>query len=460
MSELLQSGQHPDADQLSAFVEHVLPAHEQEETLAHLAVCSACRSIVALSLPPVEEEPIPQPARRPWLSGWNLVWSGTAALAAMVLVGVLLRNNSSVPSRVRSHVPPAQTALASPPPPPPVLHQLLPGSAGRLTQQTPPLSSAASRAKVTAKQQTAGALPGRHDRQLETSPPVSGVVGGIANRATTPAFGAAAQTSVSVSAAPDALQMEKIAVRSTLGPDQAQVILSQHPLPSGLQALSAVANAGRAVAIDAHNVLFLSDDAGGHWSAISPPWQGRAVKVELASSTFGNSVDAMGAGAPFKPSPAPVSGLVASESAEQGKSSIRGDVTDPGGASIPNVSVVITNSLTQVSHTTRTDGSGHYAVENLDPGNYALEAEAPGFVSQQLSGVALNPAQQSQMNLRLAVGSLSQTVEVQGQNRLVSRAPAVAKTFVARGTILSRFEVTTDTGEQWTSSDGRSWKRK
>jgi hypothetical protein len=132
MSELLQSGQHPDADQLSAFVEHVLPAHEQEETLAHLAVCSACRSIVALSLPPVEEEPIPQPARRPWLSGWNLVWSGTAALAAMVLVGVLLRNDSSVRSRVRSHVPPAQTALASPPPPPPVLHQLLPGSAGRL----------------------------------------------------------------------------------------------------------------------------------------------------------------------------------------------------------------------------------------------------------------------------------------------------------------------------------------
>ena len=437
MSELLQSGQHPDADKLSAFVEHVLPAHEQEETLAHLAVCSACRSIVALSLPAVEEQPILQPARRPRLSGWNLVWSGTAALAAMVLVGVLLHNDSSVPS----YVAPAQTARAVPLPPPLVLHQLRPDAATKgaqtFTQQTQPPSAAAPRAK-------AGAPPGRHDRQIQAAPPVAGAVGGIANGATT--------ASVSVAAANDALQTENVALRSTLGPDQAEVILSRHPLPSGLEAVSAVANARQAVAIDAHNVLFLSDDGGEHWSAISPPWQGRAVKVELASSTPGNRVDAIGTGAPFKPRPAPVFGLVPS----QKKSSIDGDVTDSSGASIPGASVVVTNSLTQVSRTTRTDGSGHYVVNNLDPGTYALEAEAPGFTSQQLSGVALNPAQQSQMNLRLAVGSLSQTVEVQGQNRVVPGASLVA----ARSPILSRFEITTDTGEQWTSTDGRSWNRK
>jgi hypothetical protein len=449
MSDLLQSGQHPDADQLSAFVEHVLPAHEQEETLAHLAVCSACRSIVALSLPPVEERPIPLAARRPWLSGWNLVWSATASLAAVVLVGVLLRSGSSVPS----HVPPAQRAQVSPPPPPPpppVLHQLLPRSAGTVTQQAPPVSPAAPGPK-------AGASLGHHDRQLQAAAGVSGVAGGIANRAAAPAFGAATQSSVAVAAANDALQMEQVAVRSTLGPDEAQVILSHHPLPSGLQALSAVTNTRQAVAIDAHNVLFLSDDAGEHWSAISPPWQGRAVKVELASSSPGTT---MGAGAQFRPSPAPAFGLVPSQSAAQKKSSIRGEVTDSSGASIPDASVVVTNSLTQVSRTARTDDSGHYVVDNLDPGTYAVEAEAPGFVSQQLSEVGLHPGQQSQMDLRLAVGSLSQTVEVQGQNGVVSGASAAGKAFAARRPILSRFEVTTDTGEQWTSTDGRSWKRR
>jgi hypothetical protein len=437
MSELLQSGQHPDADQLSAFVEHVLPAHEQEDTLAHLAVCPACRSIVALSLPAVEEQPIPQPLRRPWPSGWNLVWSGTAALAAMFLVGVLLRNGPSVPSRVPSHAPPAQTAMDRPLPPPIVLHQQ--------RRQADATSSA-----------KAGAPSGHHDRLPQAAPGVSGVAGGIANRAATPAFDATTQSSVAVSAASDALQMEKVAVRSMLLPDEAQVILSHHPLPSGLQALSAVANARQAVAIDAHNVLFLSEDAGEHWSAIPAPWQGRAVKVELASSTAGNRVNPMGTGAQFSPSPAPVSTLVPAESAAKGNSSIRGDVTDPSGASIPNASVVVINSLNKVSRTTRTDGSGHYAVDNLDPGTYTLEAEAPGFVSQQLFGVALSPAQQSQKNLKLAVGSLSQTVEVQGRNGVISGLSAVA----ARRPVLSRFEVTTDSGEQWISTDGRSWKRK
>jgi Carboxypeptidase regulatory-like domain len=459
MSELLQSGQHPDADQLSAFVEHVLPAHEQEETLAHLAVCPVCRSIVALSLPAVEEQPIPRPVRRPWLSGWNLVWSGTAALAATVLVGVLLRSVSSAPSRVPSEVP-AQTARAAPPAPPVVLHQLLPEAAGTSSQQTPPLSAAPSGATAATKQKTAEVPPGLHDRQLQTAPAVSGVAGGIANRAATPTFGAA-QSSVSVTAANDALQTENIVLRSTVVSDQAQVILNHHPLPSGLHALSAVANGRQALAIDAHNVLFLSDDGGEHWSAISAPWQSHAVKVELASSTTGNSLDAMGVAAHFQQqSPAPLGIVVPNESATQAKSSIRGDVTDLSGASIPNVSVSVTNSLTRVSHSTTTDGSGHYAFDNLDPGTYALEAKAPGFASQQLSAVALNPAQQSQMNLKLAVGSLSQTVEVQGQDRLVTMAPMLGKTFAARHSILSRFEITTDTGEKWTSADGRSWMRK
>ncbi len=83
MSDLLQSGQHPDADQLSAFIEDALPAHEQEETLAHLATCSHCRSIVALSLPPTEvlAEAHPETVRRPWLSSWIMVWpAGVSSL--------------------------------------------------------------------------------------------------------------------------------------------------------------------------------------------------------------------------------------------------------------------------------------------------------------------------------------------------------------------------------------------
>ncbi len=112
MSELLQSGQHPDADQLSAFIERALPAHEQEETLAHLATCSHCRNLVALSMPATD--PLPQePARRPWLSGWMMVWPAGAALAALILAGIYIRNGLVVEKRV----PPTQTARSIPPAP-------------------------------------------------------------------------------------------------------------------------------------------------------------------------------------------------------------------------------------------------------------------------------------------------------------------------------------------------------
>src|SRR6266851_1380063 len=110
MSELLQSGQHPDADQLSAFIERALPSHEQEETLAHLAICPHCRSIVALSMPAADPLPL-EPARRPWLSGWMMVWPAGAALAAMLLAGIYIWNGFVV----EKHVPPTQSARSIPP---------------------------------------------------------------------------------------------------------------------------------------------------------------------------------------------------------------------------------------------------------------------------------------------------------------------------------------------------------
>ena len=113
MSELFQAGQHPDADQLNAFVERTLPAHEQQQTLAHLALCPHCRQIVALSLPPADESPIlpPEPVRHRW---W--AWAGIPALAAIVLVIVFVRHEQR---NVRYTSVLSQMADARKPAPPP-----------------------------------------------------------------------------------------------------------------------------------------------------------------------------------------------------------------------------------------------------------------------------------------------------------------------------------------------------
>jgi hypothetical protein len=148
---------------------------------------------------------------------------------------------------------------------------------------------------------------------------------------------------------------------------------------------------------------------------------------------------------------------------EEPKATLSGQITDPAGAAIPSVSVAVTNSVTKVVLRTTTDPAGRYIVEQLDPGTYTLETEAQGFTPREVSGLSLNPAQQSRKDLTLAVGALAQTVEVQGQIQPALAAPKVRERISAARVAappVPRFEITTDTGEHWTSADARSWQRK
>jgi hypothetical protein len=122
MSEYLQSGQHPDADQIGAFVEHALPAHERERMFNHLAACPECRAIAALSLPPIDEpaKPLAAPARRPWWSGWTLAWPAAAAVAALTVLVVYIHRAAEAPSVPASN----QIAVSHVPAPPAPQEQL------------------------------------------------------------------------------------------------------------------------------------------------------------------------------------------------------------------------------------------------------------------------------------------------------------------------------------------------
>jgi hypothetical protein len=95
MTTTFQPGQHPDADQLNAFAEHALPIHEQQATLAHLATCADCRAVVYLAQTGVPEAfapPQPVALRRPWFASWMVAFPAAATLAVLVLVTVHLRN--------------------------------------------------------------------------------------------------------------------------------------------------------------------------------------------------------------------------------------------------------------------------------------------------------------------------------------------------------------------------------
>jgi Putative zinc-finger len=124
MTQLLQSGQHPDADQLSAFAEHALPPHEQQQTLAHLAECADCRAIVFLAQQPdlaATTQPRPVAARRPWFSGWNLALPAALALAALVLITIHLRKPTTDQRQTATDNTAHMEQLAAPAQVPPVV---------------------------------------------------------------------------------------------------------------------------------------------------------------------------------------------------------------------------------------------------------------------------------------------------------------------------------------------------
>jgi len=84
------AGSHPDADQMTAFVERSLGAREREQVLEHLARCAGCREVVAVTLPspPEEATRATQPAREFQWFGWqSLRW---AAVAATFVIAVSL----------------------------------------------------------------------------------------------------------------------------------------------------------------------------------------------------------------------------------------------------------------------------------------------------------------------------------------------------------------------------------
>src|SRR5580692_2059091 len=74
----------------------------------------------------------------------------------------------------------------------------------------------------------------------------------------------------------------------------------------------------------------------------------------------------------------------------QGIGTIKGTVTDPSTAVVPNAAIHITGA--GQTRDEKTDGQGQYTV-SLPPGTYVLRITAPGFVTVTLPSVAVTAGQ-------------------------------------------------------------------
>jgi hypothetical protein len=97
---------------------------------------------------------------------------------------------------------------------------------------------------------------------------------------------------------------------------------------------------------------------------------------------------------------------------------ITGVVSDPSGAVIPNATVALKNNGTGQTQNATTNQSGVYRFSLLTPGQYTVTVNASGFQNTERT-VTVVVGQATNINMQLAVGSSSQTVEVTAEGGVV-----------------------------------------
>src|ERR1700744_1828644 len=106
----------------------------------------------------------------------------------------------------------------------------------------------------------------------------------------------------------------------------------------------------------------------------------------------------------------------------QATGSIRGTVVDTSQAIISGAAVVATNSATGVSRSEGSNQDGIFVFPDLPIGNYQLQVSKTGFQTQKSDGIVLLTGQTLNLQIALAVGSETQSVEVTSAAPLIQTA--------------------------------------
>jgi hypothetical protein len=110
-----------------------------------------------------------------------------------------------------------------------------------------------------------------------------------------------------------------------------------------------------------------------------------------------------------------------------------GTVTDPQGAAVPGAQVKVVNKETGQIFETAADEKGLWSVPSLATATYTVTVNHPGFKTTTVENVKIDAGVPAQVNAKLEVGALAETVEVQaGAEVLQTSSATVTSTLVGR----------------------------
>ena len=103
---------------------------------------------------------------------------------------------------------------------------------------------------------------------------------------------------------------------------------------------------------------------------------------------------------------------------------VGGYVTDPSGAVVPSAQITITSYDGSFSRTAASDAGGQWLIAGLPSGNYKIMAEHAGFRTI-VYNVNYNADQPAAYNFPLSASSVSEVVEVNGQQSTVETSTSI-----------------------------------
>ena len=115
----------------------------------------------------------------------------------------------------------------------------------------------------------------------------------------------------------------------------------------------------------------------------------------------------------------------------QQNSEIAGTVTDQAGAAVVGANVTLTEAGTGFTKETTSNNVGYYRVSGLNIGTYEVKVVAKGFQTAVTSGLQLNVSQTLHNDIKLAVGSDTQTVTVNAEALQVQSDSNVVSTLIS-----------------------------
>src|SRR5512142_584800 len=108
---------------------------------------------------------------------------------------------------------------------------------------------------------------------------------------------------------------------------------------------------------------------------------------------------------------------------------VTGHISDPSGAAVPGAKISLTNIATNAVRTAVSTGSGDYTFPTVAPGMYSVKVEMAGFKTAS-SNVQVQIQQAVRLDFALALGQVSETVEVTASTPLLQSETASLGTVI------------------------------